>query len=300
MGTNTINKSEIGEPFAEKNVLFDSTSADQPTSNQDLENESRSEPEIYLLISRGGRKHDPHGGQRIRLFGPFGPRGPKGFELREKMCTVVLLILENLGMGHISCIILEENLLTNAVMALNFIANQDTMENLVVVLMVLTPVNMEMDPEVVPVADLKLKKTLVILLGNTDIGPEVVLAMDVKQFHRRKPGNRERNPREDFQSRRNGGRLEVDSKGNWDIIPTIPNIINMNLVSVMVVDLNIVVTDPNRITNRVQVLDVFMLVVDLNIVCTNPNQSSDKTIQAKVSMMAADLNMAGTDLICNT
>ncbi|CAG8576033.1 2737_t:CDS:1 [Acaulospora colombiana] len=68
MGTVQFNN-EFGET-SEKNARFDNT-ADRTTGKKGVE----SEPEIYLLISHGGRKHDSRGGRRIGLFGPFGPRG---------------------------------------------------------------------------------------------------------------------------------------------------------------------------------------------------------------------------------
>ncbi|CAG8507783.1 15067_t:CDS:2 [Acaulospora morrowiae] len=74
MGTTQLN-SEFGETFAEKNAHPESK-VEQNTTNKHG-NESGSEPEIYLLVSHRGRRHDHRGGRRIGLFGPFGPRGPK-------------------------------------------------------------------------------------------------------------------------------------------------------------------------------------------------------------------------------
>ncbi|CAG8573264.1 3321_t:CDS:2, partial [Acaulospora colombiana] len=226
MGTTQLNNSEFDESFTEKSVHFDSM-AEQTTSKQDAKSEDGSEQGIYLLISHGGRMHDPRGGRRIVSFmeGHIELIHTKDLtiELREEMCTMVLLAFGNLDMDLISCIIQKKNLIANAVMVLNlirrqnFIVNQDTMENLIVILMVLManaimvlvesdseaefhrkprhhekpnrhshgfgPVNVEIDLEVVPVVNLRLMIIFIcpfMILGSVDMGFEVVLTIDLK------------------------------------------------------------------------------------------------------------------------
>ncbi|CAG8442756.1 16306_t:CDS:2 [Acaulospora colombiana] len=298
MGTTQLNNSEFDESFTEKSVRFDSM-AEQTTSKQDAK--------ILVVLKVSVSFMEGH----IELI----HTKDLTIELREEMRTMVLLTLGNLDMDLISCIIQKKNLMANAVMVLNlirrqnFIVNQDTMENLVVILMVLAPVNVEIDlerrhrPRGGSHGRFETEELDHIPRKHPHgFGPrgKFRTEQNEKQFHRGKPGNRECSPHEDLQSRMNGNgardimvgplRLKrtsmdaeinmnmvpaVDLRGNWKISLTIPKIMGTKIVFV-VIDLNIVDTDLDQII-QVKVLDIIVVVVGLNAVGTNPSRNSDQT-----------------------